>query len=611
MKTIYNIKTLCMAALLGSTITVSAQEDKTKEKELNREMTLEREYDPTVQDASKVNTLPAVKEPVVKKRPIDYATFTTPADPEKEISLLPSGNLMTDIQYNKRRGYFNFGGGTYLNLNGDLGYHILSTDKDKLNIWFSHRSTNGKVKYLQEVPEGYEKVKAKINDNLGGLNFNHVFQRAILDMGIKYGYSAYNYYGLPIAGSVAETPTAEYIDRADRTTNQVDQTIQGRIGVRSAENAPFGYNIGLNYTNFSHKYGESKEHDGVKENAFALGFDFFAPFNGNQQIGLAGDMKYYNYSLPTEESYTTGTSDPPYTFSTYENHFNAVLNPYYKVAGDNWNLKLGAKAMMVAGLDYWDNPKFYASPDIAVDVTVADKTMLYAKAGGELRDNSMYDVTQLNRYADPVTATTPSFNWLDAKLGIQCGAAAGFWFDLFGGYQATSNDYFFMAYNVIDPSTPDKFNYIEMRDDIASKRFYVGADLRYSYQQIIDLRLKGVYNNWKMNLGDSYDGGEANGEIDPVGKPEMELTAGITVRPIKQVSASLDYNLATGRKAEVFGTTHKMDNINELNLTGTYTLNDTFGLYAKLNNVLFQKYEIYYGYPLQRFSAMVGVNINF
>ena len=91
----------------------------------------------------------------------------------------------------------------------------------------------------------------------------------------------------------------------------------------------------------------------------------------------------------------------------------------------------------------------------------------------------------------------------------------------------------------------------------------------------------------------------------------MELTAGITLRPVDRVSASLDYYLATGRNAEVFGTTEKMDNINELNLTGVYTLNDTFGLYLKLNNVLCQKYELYYGYPMQSFSAMIGVNINF
>ena len=49
MKTIYNVKALCVVALLGSAAAASAQEDVTKEKNLNREMTLEREYDPSVQ----------------------------------------------------------------------------------------------------------------------------------------------------------------------------------------------------------------------------------------------------------------------------------------------------------------------------------------------------------------------------------------------------------------------------------------------------------------------------------------------------------------------------------------------------------------------------------
>ena len=101
--TTYTIKALCMTALLGSAVAVHAQEDQTKEKELNRQMTLEREYDPTVQDANKVNTLPEVKEPEVTKRAIDYATFTLPIDPEKEISLLPSGNVMTDILDERQR----------------------------------------------------------------------------------------------------------------------------------------------------------------------------------------------------------------------------------------------------------------------------------------------------------------------------------------------------------------------------------------------------------------------------------------------------------------------------------------------------------------------------
>lgn len=602
MKTIYNVKALCVVALLGTTATMSAQEDTSKKQNLDREMTLEREYDPTVQDASKVNTLPVIKEPEVKKMPIDYANFTIAADPAKEISLLPSGNIMTDIQYNKRRGYFNFGGGTYLNLNGDLGYHILSTDKDQLNIWFSHRSTNGKVKYLQVD----EKVKAKLNDNMGGLNFKHTFQRAILDMNLKYGYSAFNYYGLPTNSFLSST-TEEQLEKADRKTNQVDQTIQAKIGVGSVNGSSLGYYIGVDYTNFSHKYGLGIDHDGPTEHTVRLNFDFNAPFNGNQKIGLAGRIEYFNYSLPEDKMIAPGTITPGrfYTYN-FDNHTNAVLNPYYKIEGDNWNVRLGAKVMIVAGLEGDAGNKIAASPDIAADIEVAEKTVLYAAAGGDLRSNSMYDISRINRYANPSQFVDPSRDWLDAKLGIKSGVAPGFWFDIFGGYKITSDDYFFTTYNNFYDN--DFGNICTTRSDIDSKQLYIGANLKYSYQQLVDIQLKGVYNNWKMELGDGYT---PSGKIDPIGKPEMELNAGVTVRPIKNISASLDYYLATGRKAEVYGVPQDMKNINELNLTGAYNINDTFGLYLKLNNVLFQKYELYYGYPLQKFSAMIGVNINF
>ncbi|WP_304958641.1 TonB-dependent receptor [uncultured Parabacteroides sp.] len=581
MKTIYNIKALCVIALLGSVATVSAQEDKTKEKDLNREMTLEREYDPTVQDASKVNTLPVIKEPVVKKMPIDYATFTVPTDPEKEISLLPSGNIMTDIQYNKRRGYFNFGGGTYLNLNGDLGYHILSTDKDKLNIWFSHRSTNGKVKYIDKD----EKVKAKLNDNLGELNFKHAFEKVSLDMGVKYGYSAFNYYGLPLFLST-DLPTDDRMRYPDLETNQVNQTIQANIGVESKEDARVGYLLDLGYTNFSHKYALSKNQDGPTEHTFDVKFDLNARFGGEQRIGLGGNVEYFNYSLPT----TIGQED-----LEFENHAEATLSPYYKVSGDNWNLKLGANIMFVTG----DNSKFMAPPNITANVEVADKTQLYLVAGGKLYSNSMYGISQINRYIDPTKELLPSRNYLDGTVGIRSGVAPGFWFDVFGGYKITSDEVFF-APN-LTYLTDDIFANTSKALQANAKHAFGGVNLKYSYQQIFDINVKGVYNNWNVDdLGAAY------------GKPEMEVTAGVTVRPISQVTASLDYYLATGRKAYL-GTPEgeKMNNINELNLTGAYTLNDTFGLYLKLNNVLFQKYELYYGYPMQSFSAMVGVNINF
>ena len=583
MKTIYNVKALCMVALLGTAAIANAQEDG-KKKNLNRELTLEREYAPSVQDASKVNTLPVVKQPEARKIPIDYSNFTIAADPKKEISLLPSGNVMTQMEYTKSRGYLNFGAGTHLNINGDLGYHILSTEKDNLNVWYSHRSTNGNVKYIQEEQE---KVKAKINDNLGGLNFKHVFDKMVLVMGAKYGYSGYNYYGLPIM-DVSMGP--------DRKTNQVAQTIAANVGFESHEGAKIGYLLDLGYINFSRKYGLSEDMKGPKEHTFEAKFDVNAHFNGNMNAGLGGVVEYFNYNLPNEEC-------------EFINHAEIMLSPYYKVVGDNWNVKLGANVMFSTG----ENSEFMASPNIAADVEVAEKTQLYLNAGGKMYSNSMYSTSLVNRYVLPIEEIAASRNWVDSKIGIKSGIANGFWFDIFAGYKMTSNDVLFVLSGEGEPGGFGNFS--EPLTGVDTKQFFAGAELKYSYQQLFDITLKGVYNNWKgtYNLDDWIGMTEEDADLDHVyGKPEMEINAGLNIRPFKNLALQLDYYLATGRYAKVGNLEdYKMNNINELNLTGTYTINKTFGVYAKLNNILCQKYEVYYGYPMQGFSAMGGVNINF
>ena len=589
MKTNKSTKVLCVIAMLGCASGIMAQEEVNKEeKNLNREMTLEREYDPSVQDANKVNTLPAVKEPTVKKRAIDYAVFAVPTEPEKQISVLPSGKIMADMDYNKRRGYLNLAAGMNLNINGDFGYHILSTEKDNLNVYLSHRSTNGNIDYIQID----DKVKAKLNDNLGGLNYKHKFEKAVFNIGAKYGYSGFNYYGLPVTGNLEEVGTN--LDLADRTTNQVNQTIGANIGIESEdEEAPFGYMVDFDYINFSHKYGADAKSDGPTENTFELKFNLFAPFGGNQRIGLAGLAEYFSYNLPERCS--------------FENHAEVILNPYYTIEGDIWNLKLGAKAMIVTG----ENSKFAASPDIAFDVEVADNTVFYLKADGKLYSNSMYETALVNRYVNPTEELMPSRNWLDANLGIKSGVVPGFWFDVFAGYKITSSDVLYLPSRVFEQ---DGFgNFAEAMSDINTKRFFAGVNLKYNYQKLFEINLKGVYNNWKANYGDSWIGGEANAELDRVwGKPTAEINAGVTVRPIDKLAVDVNYYLATGRYTQLGGNEEvNLNNINELNIRGMYNINKTFSVNVQLNNVLFQKYDIYYGYPAQGFNLMGGINVNF
>ncbi|MDR0429773.1 MAG: TonB-dependent receptor [Tannerellaceae bacterium] len=577
MKMIYKIRIYCLIALSGLSAAVAAQE----EQGVNRELTLEREYDPSVQDANKVNTLPAVKEPAVNKRPIDYSAFTVPAEPKRELGILPPGNIMTTIQYNKRRGYLNAGAGMYFNVNADAGYHILNTDQNQLNIFLSHRSTKGNLKYLQQ--EWDRKVKAKLNDHLGGIKFLHQFEQAALKLSAQYGYSSFNYYGL--------SPSNE-LRPIDFETNQVNRLLHVNGGVESIEDSSVGYLLDLNYTNFSYKYGLDKETKGITEQAFGGKLGLSGTFGGNQEIAIRGLFNYFNYSMPPENSTAA--------FS-FENYFEGTLNPYYKVEGENWNLKLGAKVMFITG----DSSTLFVSPDMAADITVGNRTVLYLVAGGDIQSNSAYMLSRENRYINPEQGVTPSRTWLDATVGLKSGVAPGFWFNLFGGYKITDKDYFFVPYQ-----SNRMFGNVSHVLPLNSKRLQAGLEMKYAYQKVFEVALKGVYTNW--NVDKKASASPASPENKAYGRPKMEFTAGFTVCPIDNLTLGLDYYLATGRETflPLYGN-EKMKNINELNVAGSYNFNDTFGAYVKLNNLLFQKYEMLYGYPLQGFNVMGGININF
>ena len=84
-----------------------------------------------------------------------------------------------------------------------------------------------------------------------------------------------------------------------------------------------------------------------------------------------------------------------------------------------------------------------------------------------------------------------------------------------------------------------------------------------------------------------------------------------SLKPVRQLTVALDYYLGARRATLLYREIVDMNNLHDLNLTASWNFNDTFGAWAKLNNILSQQQNLWYGYPMQRFNAMAGVNINF
>jgi hypothetical protein len=592
MKTRYFAKALRIALLWGVAANLAAQEEQTGSA-LNRELTLEREYNPSVQDANKVNTLPAVKEPAVVQTPVDYAMLSLPLDPEREIGLLPAAHILSDMEYSKRRSYASLGVGTYLNLDADAGFHILSTAKDRLNLLFSHRSTRGNVKYM----DGFMKdgnVMAKLNDNLGGLYYLHEFDRATLRLGAAGGYSAFNYYGLPAPG-IHSTPGPV----ADTQTNQQTSRLTLNAGIESRETVKAGYALDFGYTGFSYKYAWDNSMKGIAEHSASVRGQLYTTPEADRRIGLAARFDYFFYTLP------------PLSAATFDNYLEGTLTPYYQIEGSLGNLRLGVNLMFVTP-EGTNGFRLFASPQAGFDIRLGAKTLLYMNAGGEIHSNSALQLSRENRYVDPYTGVTPSRTWLDAVAGLKTGILPGLWFNVFGEYRITDDDCFFIPY-----LTPEGFGNLSRVLTANSRLLKGGVELKYTWRKLFDLTLKGVYNRWNEEEDDTSDRMVTPLDFQLIpkrkayGRPSAELAAGLCVRPSDKLSLALDYYLASGRKTLVHNSNADMKDISELNLAASYTFNDTFAASLKAKNLLFRQYELIYGYPLQGFSIMGGVNINF
>ena len=132
---------------------------------LRRQLELERDFNPTLLDADKINSLPALREPTVQKANTNYSTWAGRTTPPLEIALPRPGSIMTERPYNLKRGYLSLNAGNYANLDGAFGYRLVKNKKNDLSFNFLHNSSNGNIKYLQESDPASN--NAYIMDNRG------------------------------------------------------------------------------------------------------------------------------------------------------------------------------------------------------------------------------------------------------------------------------------------------------------------------------------------------------------------------------------------------------------------------------------------------------------
>ncbi|GHT60989.1 hypothetical protein FACS189451_02100 [Bacteroidia bacterium] len=587
------------------TLPLQAQKTAAKDTLLSREMTLEKEYNPTIESAAKINRLPELREPQAPRSKVEFSNYSTTYEVQNGLASLMPKSMLTDLNTSKYAGYASLYLSTLADFDADAAYQILNTNRDYLDIYFSHRSSNSKNPSLQ-LPS--ESQKFFMNDNWGGFNFSHNFDKVKLLADMKYLYSAFNYSGLTITNIdrimlSSSWPGSTPVYEMQSYPNQTDNLFEAHAGIVSETSDALNYKVNLRYTYFKQKYANQTAVPGVGENRVIIDWDLHQNYNSASGFGLSGFYKTYKYSSEAFRSYG---NDDLMTYSVLS------INPYYYAEGDNFDATLGLSADFELG----GRKKAVVAPSIRFNYNPSETFTFYALALGGRNDNSNYDLFFENRYVFPLQRVLDSRTYLDGTAGLRYLPVSNISLDVFTGYKITKDEHFF------SPSPGWNWNEGEFLGGMFLQAEHgtanvakIGAQINYTLPNLLGVNVKGTFYNWDVTgINLDADGKETKYNMEAWHKPQFELGTDVYFRtPTIPLRVDLAFKGLFGRKMiEPYAASYfTMKDVYDLSVKTSYQITPNFSAYLSTNNLLFQKQDIWYAYPAQKTNIMAGISVMF
>ncbi|NLZ95539.1 MAG: hypothetical protein GX921_06925 [Bacteroidales bacterium] len=545
---------------------------------LTRQLELQREFNPTLQDANKINSLPVAREPQVRKANTGYAPWTTRATPPIEIALSQPSKIMTDIPYNLQRGYVKLNAGSYANIDGALGIKFIDSETDKVNFMFLHNSSNGNIDYNQG--ENLDKMKMKYMDNFAKLNFKHIFEASEFDINASFLHSQFNYFGNNFGAA----------ERIHNDKNQALSKFSLKASLHNTQPQPINYNGSFSYNYFTTKYGRTLDDESMGGSHVDANIDLNKSFiGGDNLLGIKGEFTGVFY----DEISTLDEGDKISDFIMVD------ANPYIHFEGFNWKVRLGANLDFV----FDDENKFYVSPNVALSTLIAENTSLYLNVMGGVNKNTYLDMYRESRYLLPNTIVKHSNTPIAIDGGAKIGAVDGFRIDIFGGYKKTKDEHFLVL-----QSQPQYQEFLKpVFGDLTHS--HIGARVHSNIWSPLDVTVEVKKNFYSVSKIKGLDAEPT--ELEAWNKPGLEVDINATFSVTEDLKLMLGYYFANERWSIDKGESIKMDDINNLSAGALYNVHKMFTLNLKANNLLNQTYDMWYGHPAQGISLMGGFTFKF
>lgn len=619
MKKIYIAMMLAAFALNGAL----AQDNKN----LNKEITLEKDVAPLEKKAVKKNELPKPQKPATTgpATSLGYSDLTTPIEVPTSIpTLLPYG-YRTAHNFSDKRGYLDIGAGTQANFRVDFGYRILNAEREKLGVWLNHNSTwNGKNS-SRHILNDQNRLKQKVNDNALGIDYSKWLGNGTLSLGLQAHIDNYNFYGgwktftEPFVQDQPVTITASKDWESEKQTFLDFNVNAGWRSQFMLRDNPLRYNIGLQYGHaaYDKSFNDLYKH-GAHDNW------------GNLSLGGSYDLtELSTAALAIKGEYLRRGTKAKLTSDNdlFDEVGMITLSPTYTIRGDMFKVQLGLNAH----ISFSDGAAFRLSPNVRANLALVDGFTLYANAlGGKYLGYRVPTHYANHRYDSPLLMYGSIYTPLDAEAGFKIGPFQGLSGKISVGYaivkdqpgiwyRADRNDYISLAMRSGMMST------YKVMD---GRGYWIGAEVAYKYRSLLeatanikyaphDKELFATdkhYNNYKLDVDRASTVANIDLKVTPW-RP-LTLNAGLEYRGGRMALFGNQPRLVFGPDDVVQETYTPyefvdMDDVINLHAGANYRLNSSVSLWLQAHNLLNRRYDILFGQGAQRIGFMVGAGFTF
>jgi hypothetical protein len=592
----YLVQILLTFSLLVGAHCAIAQKDTTS---LKKEVEVTKAYQPTVNEAVKINDIPQIKAEQTEAPTFDYSIFSKPVFSTFEPTPVAAAKMVGDPRPEMKNGLLKLGFGNYLTPYGELFFNVKPDKKSNFGMHFSSLSSYGQFTLLNG-----DQVKAPESNNLAEIFGKRFFRKATLSGSLAYDRKAFNYYGY-----TGDLLTDELKEQLIPYFGNKQYFSRGTANIRLKTEAVSAYDLNYDF-GFNYHYLISKT--GQHENEARLSADLMKKFD--KFFGIC-EASFIHYSADSIFNRFSNAYAP-------KQQLLLNINPSVKWQTSNASLQVGLNTTMLfdddteASLMIWPKIKAEWSP-------VEQVLTLFAGLDGRLQHNTYSSVAAENPFVDPYhDVANANYKYIfsggfKGKLSSKTNYVAE------ASYSKVNDQHFFITESqninnilAINRKLNNTFNWIY--DDL--KILKLTGEVLHSVSDDFSVHLVGNYYSYEMQS-----------QQKAWQMPNFDLTFSAVYSPVERVKMYADVFVVGKRTALIrdyelplptiqnpnpvsltkFDKQVNMDPIFDLNIGADYELTNKLNFFIKLNNVAFQKYEQWLGYTSKGFNWLTGFTYTF